>query len=170
MSSAHAPTAGRHIRLPKTLAATPRRGLTLAAACALLVVLSCFLSWADVDWFLFGRSYPGTHFGEGRLTLALALLASALAAAAVFVPPLAYALPPLSASALGVVAWKYDDVATATNSLHGFHLTTVSVGGGLLLALVASALLLAASLHAVFDHIRIAGRSDGARLRKEERR
>lgn len=81
-----------------------------------------------------------------------------------------YALPPVAASALSVAAWRYDDVATATSSLHGFHLTSVSVGGGLPLALVAATLLLAASLLAVFDHIRIAGRSDGARVRKEERR
>lgn len=94
MTSARAATDGRHIRLPSTLAAAPRGGVALAAACALLVVLSCFPGWAGVR-------------DRGQRTAARARRGRAL---------------------------------------------------------------LAASPLAVFDHTPIAGRSDGARVRKEERR
>ena len=139
------------------LAAAPRRGLTLCFVFALLTALSCLFSWANLDVFVFHRSYVGLHFGEGRLAFAFALAALILAAAAFAKPRLAYSLPLFASTTLGLVAAKYHDVSSASSSFRGFRLSIVSVGDGLVLALVASALLVCASLLGRLDHLGVAG-------------
>ena len=150
--------------------AAPRRGIAISGALALLVAAGCFFSWANIDLLVLHRSYAGTHFGAGQLTLALALGALALTAATVFgAARLVYALPLVAATTLAVTAWKYQDVANANSPLRGFHLTTVTVGGGLLLALIASALLLGGSLLAVIDHVKAAQRRSASALEAGQR-
>ena len=131
-----------------------RRGPALSLASSLLLGLGCLTSWAHVQIVFFSRSYAGTHFGEGRFTLALAVAAFALTGiSATLAPRLVYALPLLGAAALSLTAWKYHDVGDAFASFHGFRLANASAGGGLVLAITASGLMLGGSLLAVLETV-----------------
>ncbi len=153
-----------HDQLAARLSTAPRRGPTLSFLSALVLVPACLPLWAQVQLLVFSRSDPGTHFGEGRITLALAALGISAAAATV-APHALYALPVIGAAAPALSSSKYSDVAAAFPALHGFGLASASVGVGLLLALAASAALLCASLLAVLD--RHAARLHGVLEAKE---
>ncbi len=128
----------------------------LAAVASLVLVVACLMDWADVHVVVFSRSYTGVHFGEGRLTLGLAVAGAVLAAAAVlWFSRLAYFLPLVASGALALTTRKYHEVGRAFSSVHGFRLADASVGNGLLVAIVASAALLAVSLLAVADCLRL---------------
>ena len=145
---------GRAREQRPTAPAGRQRGLVLSLAAAVLLLLACPLSWADVQIVVFHRSYAGTHFGEGQATLALAASALLLTAiAGTLAPRLVYGLPLLATAALGLTVWKYHDVGHAFSSFHGFRLASASAGTGLVLAIIASALLLGASLVAVLDTV-----------------
>ena len=131
------------------------RGPLLAAVASLVLVVACLMDCADVHVVVFSRSYTGVHFGEGRLTLGLAVAGAVLAAAAVlWFSRLAYFLPLVASGALALTR-KYHEVGRAFSSVHGFRLADASVGNGLLVAIVASAAPLAVSLYAVADCLRL---------------
>lgn len=133
------------------------RGPLLAACASLVLALACLLDWADVQIVVFSHSYAGMHFGDGRLTFGLALAGTVLAATAVLssLSRIAYLLPLIATAALAVTTRKYHDVGHAFSSYHGLRLTHASPGNGLLLAIAASAALLAASLLAAADRLRL---------------
>ena len=127
----------------------------LAAGASLVLARACLLDWADVQIVVFNRSYSGMHFGEGQVTLGLALAATLAATASVlWLSRIAYLLPLIATPALALTTRKYHDVGHAFSSFHGFRLAHASAGNGLLLAVVASAALLAASLLAAADCLR----------------
>jgi hypothetical protein len=131
----------------------------LAAAAGLVLALACLMDWANVRIVVFTRWYTGTHFGEGRLTLGLAIVGAVVAAiAALWLPRLAYLLPLVAAAALALTTRKYHEVGRAFSSFHGFRLAHASAGNGLLLAILASTALLTASLLGVADRLRLAPR------------
>jgi hypothetical protein len=137
------------------LTAAPVRGIALCTVAALALIPACLLQWANVQAFIFKQSYPGTQFSEGRLALALGLATLATsAAAAKAAPRLVYLLPLGASAALALTAWKYDHLGDGFPTFDGFRLTTANPGGGLLLALAASATLVAASTLAVRDRLR----------------
>jgi hypothetical protein len=109
----------------------------------LAVVVGCLTTWANVD--LYGgssRSYTGTHFAAGQVTLALGAAAALLALASLFERRLLFALPVLGVAALDLTLSKRSDVTDAFSaSFHGFQLVNASAGGGLDLAIAGSAVL-----------------------------
>ena len=136
-------------------ASHPLRGPLLTAAASLVLAVACLLDWADVQVVVFNRSYSGMHFGEGHVTLGLAVAGTLAATASVlWLSRIAYLLPLIATPALALTTRKYHEVGHAFSSFHGFRLAHASAGDGLLLAVVASAALLAASLLAVADCLR----------------
>ena len=136
-------------------ASHPLRGPLLTAAASLALTVACLLDWADVQVVVFNRSYSGLHFGEGHVTLGLAVAGTLAATASVlWLSRIAYLLPLIATPALALTTRKYHEVGHAFSSFHGFRLAHASAGDGLLLAVVASAALLAASLLAVADCLR----------------
>jgi hypothetical protein len=131
------------------------RGPLLTAAASLVLAGACLMDWADVQVVVFHRSYSGMHFGEGHVTLGLAVAGTLAAIASVlWLSRVAYLLPLIATPALALTTRKYHEVGRAFSSFHGFRLAHASAGDGLLLAVVASAALLAASLLAVADCLR----------------
>ena len=115
----------------------------------LAVVIGCLTTWANVALLGgsgFGHSYPGTHFGEGQVTLALGAAATFLALASMVERRLLIALPVLGGAALALTLSKRSEITDAFSvSFRGFHLVSASAGGGLDLAIAGSALLVIAA-------------------------
>jgi hypothetical protein len=131
------------------------RGPLLTAAASPVLAGACVMDRADVQVIVFNRSYSGMHFGEGHATLGLAVAETLAATAwALWLSRVAYLLPLIATPALALTTRKYHEVGHAFSSFHGLRLAPASVGNGLLLAVVASAALLAASLLAVADCLR----------------
>lgn len=148
-------TGGTDRWLPR-LGHSPLRGLAVSAVSGLLLSFACLLSWANVHILvLFDRTYAGTHFGEGRVALGLGVAAAVAAAlAASVLRPALFALPLLGAAALSLTSWKYHEIGTAFDPSHRFPIGSASAGAGIVLAIVASALLLAGGAWAVADQLR----------------
>jgi hypothetical protein len=131
-------------------------GPLLATATSLVLALACLMNWADVQIVFVSRSFAGTHLGEGQLTLGVAAAEAVMAVGSVlWLSRLAYLLPLTATAALAVTTRKYHEVGHAFSSFHGFRLAHASPGSGLWLAIVASAALLAASLLAAADRLRL---------------
>jgi len=122
-------------------------GVILGVLGGLAVVIGCLTTWANVG-VLGGlsHSYPGTHFGEGQVTLALAAAAVLVALASMLERRLLFALPVLGGAALALTLSKRSDITdTLPISFRGFHILSASAGGGLDLAIAGSALLVIAA-------------------------
>ena len=130
-------------------------GVALGALGGLAVVIGCLTTWANVALLGgsgFGHSYPGTHFGEGQVTLALATDAVLVTLASTVERRLLFALPVLGGAALALTLSKRSDIAdTLSVSFRGFHIVSTSAGGGLDLAIAGSALLVIAAAPALLS-------------------
>jgi hypothetical protein len=137
------------------------RGVTASALAGALLAVACLLDWASVHILVvFARSYAGIHFGEGQVTLALALTSVAVSVLAAFLfRPALFALPVLGAAALTLTSWKYADIGSAFASPHRFPIGDATAGSGLVLAVIASSLLLGGGVWAALDEVR--GRAKG---------
>ena len=125
----------------------PQPGVILGVVGGIAVVIGCLTTWANVGALGgFSHSYPGTHFGEGQVTLALAAAAVLVALASMLERRLLFALPVLGGAALALTLSKRSDIAdTLSVSFRGFHIVSTSAGGGLDLAIAGSALLVIAA-------------------------
>ena len=122
-------------------------GVALGALGGLAVVIGCLTTWANVGALGgFSHSYPGTHFGEGQATLALAAVAVLVALASMVERRLLFALPVLGGAALALTLSKRSSITdTLSVSFRGFHILSASAGGGLDLAIAGSVLLVIAA-------------------------
>ena len=129
--------------LPKGL----QPGVILGVLGGLAVVIGCLTTWANVGALGgFSHSYPGIHFGEGQVTLALAVVAVFMALASMVERRLLFALPVLGGAALALTLSKRSSITdTLSVSFHGFHILSASAGGGLDLAIAGSVLLVIAA-------------------------
>ena len=135
--------------LPKGL----QPGVILGVVGGIAVVIGCLTTWANVGALGgFSHSYPGTHFGEGQVTLALATVAVLVTLASTVERRLLFALPVLGGAALALTLSKRSDIAdTLSVSFRGFHIVSTSAGGGLDLAIAGSALLVIAAAPALLS-------------------
>ena len=129
--------------LPKGL----QPGVILGVVGGLAVVIGCLTTWATVGALGgFSHSYPGIHFGEGQVTLALAVVAVFMALASMVERRLLFALPVLGGAALALTLSKRSSITdTLSVSFRGFHILSASAGGGLDLAIAGSVLLVIAA-------------------------
>ena len=129
--------------LPKGL----QPGVILGVVGGLAVVIGCLTTWANVGALGgFSHSYPGIHFGEGQVTLALAVVAVFMALASMVERRLLFALPVLGGAALALTLSKRSSITdTLSVSFRGFHILSASAGGGLDLAIAGSVLLVIAA-------------------------
>ena len=129
--------------LPKGL----QPGVILGVLGGLAVVIGCLTTWANVGALGgFSHSYPGIHFGEGQVTLALAVVAVFMALASMVERRLLFALPVLGGAALALTLSKRSSITdTLSVSFRGFHILSASAGGGLDLAIAGSVLLVIAA-------------------------
>ena len=125
----------------------PQPGVILGVVGGIAVVIGCLTTWANVGALGgFSHSYPGTHFGEGQVTLALAVVAVFMALASMVERRLLFALPVLGGAALALTLSKRSSITdTLSVSFHGFHILSASAGGGLDLAIAGSVLLVIAA-------------------------
>jgi hypothetical protein len=132
------------------------RGVTASALAGALLAVACLLTWASVHILVvLARGYAGIHFGEGQVTLALALTSVAVSILATFLFRKAlFALPVLGAAALTLTSWKYADIGSAFVSPHRFAIGDAAAGSGLVFAVISSALLLGGGVWAAVDEIR----------------
>ena len=131
----------------------PQPGVILGVVGGIAVVIGCPTTWANVGALGgFSHSYPGTHFGEGQATLALAAVAVFAALASMVERRLLFALPVLGGAALALTLSKRSDITdTLSVSFRGFHILGASAGGGLDLAIAGSALLVIAAAPALLS-------------------
>jgi hypothetical protein len=122
-------------------------GVIVGVVGGLAVVIGCLTTWANVGALGgFSLSYPGTHFGEGRVTLALAAVAVFVALAGMVERRLLFVLPVFGGAALALTLFKRSEIAdTLSVSFRCFHIVSASAGGGLDLAIAGSALLVIAA-------------------------
>ena len=122
-------------------------GVIVGVVGGLAVVIGCLTTWANVGALGgFSLSYPGTHFGEGQATLALAAVAVLVALASMVERRLLFALPVLGGAALALTLSKRSSITdTLSVSFRGFHILSASAGGGLDLAIAGSVLLVIAA-------------------------
>jgi len=125
----------------------PQPGVILGVVGGIAVVIGCLTTWANVGALGgFSHSYPGTHFGEGQATLALAAVAVLVALASMVERRLLFALPVLGGAALALTLSKRSSITdTLSVSFRGFHILSASAGGGLDLAIAGSVLLVIAA-------------------------
>ena len=138
--------------LPKGL----QPGVILGVLGGLAVVIGCLTTWANVGALGgFSHSYPGIHFGEGQVTLALAVVAVFMALASMVERRLLFALPVLGGAALALTLSKRSSITdTLSVSFRGFHILSASAGGGLDLAIAGSVLLVIAAAPELLRHNR----------------
>ena len=125
----------------------PQPGVILGVVGGIAVVIGCPTTWANVGALGgFSHSYPGTHFGEGQVTLALATVAVLVTLASTVERRLLFALPVLGGAALALTLSKRSDITdTLSVSFRGFQIPSASAGGGLDLAIAGSVLLVIAA-------------------------
>lgn len=134
----------------------PQPGVILGVVGGIAVVIGCLTTWANVGALGgFSHSYPGTHFGEGQVTLALATVAVLVTLASTVERRLLFALPVLGGAALALTLSKRSDITdTLSVSFRGFHILGASAGGGLDLAIAGSVLLVIAAAPELLRHNR----------------